>query len=116
MGIGGNITATVQVKSGTGKNTIGETVREWSDLGELLGYLDNQDGDIAFQDFNTALQETTDIFICDYKQLNGMHFTSENARLIIKGNIFNILMIDDVSGLHKHLEIYLKFIGMGQVR
>ena len=31
--IGGNVIATVQVKTGTGKNAIGETVQEWKDLG-----------------------------------------------------------------------------------
>lgn len=30
--IGGNVIATVQVKTGTGKNAIGETVQEWNAL------------------------------------------------------------------------------------
>ena len=47
--IGGNVIATVQVKTGTGKNAIGETVQEWKDLGNLLGFLDNQTSDINLQ-------------------------------------------------------------------
>lgn len=114
--IGGNVIATVQVKTGTGKNAIGETVQEWKDLGNLLGFLDNQTSDINLQEYNALIQETTDIFICDYKRLNGMHFNAENARFIIDGLEYNILLIDDVEGRHEHLEVYLKFIGLGHTR
>lgn len=114
--IGGNVIATVQVKTGTGKNAIGETVQEWKDLGNLLGFLDNQTSDINLQEYNALIQETTDIFICDYKRLSAMHFNAENARFIIDGLEYNILLIDDVEGRHEHLEVYLKFIGLGQTR
>lgn len=80
-----------------------------------------QDGKVtdpmSVQQVNDELiQETTDIFICDYKRLNGMHFNAENARFIIDGLEYNILLIDDVEGRHEHLEVYLKFIGLGQTR
>lgn len=112
--IGGNVIATVQVKTGTGKNAIGEEVQEWSDVVSLLGFLDNQTTDIDIQEYNALIQESTDIFICDYKRLNGIHFNAENARIIIDGLEYHILLIDDVSGLHEQVEIYLKFIGIAQ--
>lgn len=39
--------------------------------------------------------------------------TSENARMIVNDNQYQILLIDDPMGLHKHLEIYLKYVGGG---
>lgn len=39
--------------------------------------------------------------------------TSENARMLVNGNVYQILLIDDPMGLHKHLEIYLKYVGGG---
>ena len=45
-----------------------------------------------------------------------MHFNAENTRFIIDGLVYNILLIDDVEGRHEHLEVYLKFIGLGQTR
>lgn len=104
--IGGNVIATVQVKTGTGKNAIGETVQEWKDLGNLLGFLDNQTSDINLQEYNALIQETTDIFICDYKRLNGMHFNAENARFIIwniKTIVFGSLMKDMQNSLDKQV-------------
>ena len=37
--------------------------------------------------------------------------TSENARFIINGLVYDILLIDDPMGMHEHLEIYLRFVG-----
>ena len=37
--------------------------------------------------------------------------TSENARMLIDGLIYQIMLIDDPMNLHQHLEIYLKFVG-----
>ena len=39
--------------------------------------------------------------------------TSENARMIINGSVYHILMIDDPVGMHQHLEIMLQYVGGG---
>ena len=39
--------------------------------------------------------------------------TSENARMIIDGVEYHILMIDDPMGMHQHLEIMLQYVGGG---
>lgn len=93
-----------------------QLVKQFKNGKTLETCLDNQTSDINFQEYNALIQETTDIFICDYKRLNGMHFNAENTRFIIDGLVYNILLIDDVEGRHEHLEVYLKFIGLGQTR
>lgn len=37
--------------------------------------------------------------------------TSDNARIVIDGKIYEITFIDDPMQLHQHLEIFLRFIG-----
>ncbi len=37
--------------------------------------------------------------------------TSENARMVIQGFIYEILLIDNPMNMNEHLEIYLKFVG-----
>ena len=37
--------------------------------------------------------------------------TSDNARMVIDGKIYEITFIDDPMQLHQHLEIFLRFIG-----
>lgn len=51
--------------------------------------------------------------MCDYSQIAGKGVTSENCRLVCEGLVCDILMIDDVMELHKHVEIYLKYVGEG---
>lgn len=139
MSVGGNITALVQVKDEGQKNSIGEREHTWTDVVDLFGWLDFQGGQNTYQSFDAKVQETTHIFICGFhhcKQLskkwvwnpfsflNGVisadpqdettvDLTSQNGRIVINGNIYDILMIDDPMGMHKHLEIYLKYVGGG---
>ena len=37
--------------------------------------------------------------------------TSENARMVIQGLVYEILLIDNPMNMNEHLEIYLRFIG-----
>ncbi len=137
--IGGNITGLIQVKDDGQKNDIGERIHEWVDVASLKGFLDYQGGQNAIQTYDVKMQETTHIFICDFQSLTGLSkkwvwnpfnltngviptdaqdettvdLTSENGRMLVNGNIYQILMIDDPMGLHKHLEIYLKYVGGG---
>ena len=117
IGIGGNITATVQIKTVTGKNVIGESTEAWSDVGSVLGWLDYSTGQNAVNQYNAKLQDTTHYFLCDHSRwiqaVQDQQITPENCRLVVANNIYNVLLIDDPMELHQHLEIYLKYIGGG---
>ena len=109
--INGNLTATVQ-KRQTVKNSIGEGITSWSDIGTVLGWLDYASGQNDTDKFKGKVQDTTHLFFCDYdKWLPGIR--SEDCRLVIEGDVYNILLIDDPMGMRQHLEVYLKYIGGG---
>ena len=137
--IDGNITAIVQIRDEGQKNAIGERTHEWTDVVKLFGYLDFQSGQNTYNTYNAKVQETTHIFICDFRNYErlsgdwiwnpftitngivessvpgseGQSVTSENGRMVVNGNIYDILLIDDPMGMHQHLEIYLKYVGSG---
>ena len=134
--IGGNTLALIQVKDKGSKNSIGEREHIWSDVASVKGFLDLQNGNSQNTTFNAKIQESTHIFLCDYKSFKGLSgkwvwdtlnfvngsihsatldgtvdVTSENARMLIEGQMYQIQLIDDPMGMHQHLEIYLKFVG-----
>lgn len=134
--IGGNTLALFQVKDSGKKNAIGEREHNWVDVASSKGWLDLSGGDSKYTTYNAKIQESTHIFLCDYqtfKSLSGewvwdtlnfisgeistltsdkkVDVTSENARMLIDGLIYQIMLIDDPMNLHQHLEIYLKFVG-----
>lgn len=82
------------------------------------------------------VQESTHIFLCDFTNLKNLStdwvwnpfsfltgvisktdeqetvdVTSDNARMVVNGEVYEILLIDDPMNMHDHLEIYLRFIG-----
>lgn len=107
--IGGNTIAELQISS-TAKNEIGEAVKSWEDVDEITGFLDLQSGDSGYQNFNAKIQESTHVFVSDWKQLSAS-VKAENSRMIVNGQAYDVMLIDDPMGLHKQLEIYLKFTG-----
>ena len=134
--IGGNTLALIQVKDEGSKNSIGEREHIWVDVAAVKGYLDLQNGNSQNTTFNAKIQESTHIFLCDYQSFKGLSgkwvwdtlnfingsihdetlegtvdATSENARMLIEGQIYQIKLIDDPMKMHQHLEIYLKFVG-----
>lgn len=122
MSIGGNLCGIVQVKTEDGyMNEIKEWVADWQDCMKLCGWLDLSTGDSSRTTFNTKIQESTHIFLCDYQPLIGrviiagqemaVNVTSENARMVINGLVYEILLIDNPMNMNEHYEIYLKFIG-----
>lgn len=110
-GIGGNITATIQVCTTT-TNEIGEQVQIWTDKQTLKGWLDLSSGNSSYTTFNAKLQESTHIFIADYVTLDST-IKPENSRMVIKGNRYDLLLIDNPMelGSGSQLEFYLKFTG-----
>lgn len=136
MSIGGNIQALIQVKEIGAKNRLGERIIKWVDCTSLLGWLDLETGDSNRLNFNAKIQESTHIFLCDFTSLKGLSTkwvwnpfnfltgiintdeqetvvdaTSENARMVIQGLVYEILLIDNPMNMNEHLEIYLKFVG-----
>lgn len=107
--IGGNIIGTVQVYS-SAKNAIGESVKTWTDNQTLHGFLDFMSGDAKYGNYNSKIQESTHVFICDYVTLNSQ-IRTDNSRMVINGKIYNINMIDNPMELNQHIEIYLSFTG-----
>ena len=110
-GIGGNITATIQMKE-TERNLIGESVESWVDVHSQLGWIDFISGDSP-SNFNTKLQESTHVFISDYFNYRSIGLTSDNSRMIVGGEVFQIMLIDDPMEMHEQIEILLKYIGGG---
>ena len=108
--IGGNITAQLQLKTGTTKNAIGEAIQSWNTIHSLNGFLDYSSGDSKYNVYSAKVQDSTHIFICDYSSLDS-RITAENSRMVIAGKKYDVLLIDDPMGLHKHLEFYLKYTG-----
>ncbi len=108
--IGGNTTGVFQVLSTTTKNSIGERVPGWLDVQSITGWLDLTSGDSKYSTHNAKIQESTHIFLADYKPLDAS-IKAESSRMVIDGDRYDVMLIDDPMGLHKHLEIYLKYTG-----
>ncbi len=136
MSVGGNIQALLQVKSKGAKNGIGAYETAWVDCTSLKGWLDLSSGDSKHNVFSAKVQESTHIFLCDFINLKNISVkwiwnplnsltgiinkdkqeavvdaTSENARMVILGSVYEILLIDNPMNMNEHLEIYLRFIG-----
>jgi hypothetical protein len=107
--IGGNITAYIQISS-TEKNEIGESVKAWTTVDSIKGWLDLSSGESKYTTYNAKIQESTHVFVADYKQLDS-RIKAENSRMIINGNTYDVMLIDDPMEMHKQLEVYLKFTG-----
>lgn len=110
-GIGGNTKAIIQVFTNT-KNEIGESVKDWTDVQTIKGWLDLQSGDSRHTTFNAKIQESTHFFIADYVALDP-GITAESARMVINGKNYDILLIDNPMELQNgsQLEFYLRFTG-----
>lgn len=106
--IGGNIKATLQKKTGSGTNSIGERIQAWSDYHSFsAGWLDLSNGDSKYTN-HAKLQESTHIFITDYVDIERK---PNDKRLLVNGVAYDVLLIDDPMELHQQLEIYLRFVG-----
>lgn len=107
--IGGNTTAALQIRTTT-KNEIGEAVKSWKTVDEIKGFLDMSSGDSKYTTYNAKIQESTHVFISDWRKLDAF-VKAENSRLVINGEIYDVMLIDDPMGLHKQIEIYLQYRG-----
>lgn len=107
--IGGNTKAIIQTYT-TEKNAIGESVKQWSDVQTLTGWLDLSGGSSNYTAYAAKVQESTDVFLADYEPL-AEGIKAENSRMVIDGKVYDIMLIDDPMGMHAHYEIFLKYTG-----
>lgn len=108
--IGGNITGIIQRKTSSGKNAIGEAVITWSDAYSVTGWLGMQSGDSPRRNFNAKIEESTHVFLCDFDSAV-YAMADSDTRMIIKGNMYDVLLIDNPDEMDEQLEIYLRKIG-----
>ena len=116
--IGGNMTIKLQVKTLV-QNGIGERVPVWHDVVDLIGFIDLSGGDSKHNSYNAKIQESTHMFICDYKHIPGtvevegktVKVKAENCSVVANTERYDVMLIDNPMNLNKHLEIYLKYTG-----
>ena len=107
--IGGNITGIFQTCT-TAKNKIGEAEKKWESAVEHVGWLDLQSGDSKYSNFNAKLEESTHIFLCDFKAAL-YALADRDVRAIFKGVVYDVLLIDNPMEMNEQLEIYLRKVG-----
>jgi hypothetical protein len=108
--IGGNISGFIQRKTTAGKNAIGKAEVTWANASGLLGWLDLQSGDSKRTNYSTKLEESTHIFLCDFDA--GIYsLANEDTRAILKGVVYDVLLIDNPMEMDEQLEIYLRRVG-----
>ena len=107
--IGGNITGIVQTKT-TARNEIGEAVKGWANAFSVCGWLGMQSGDSKYTNYNAKLEESTHVFLCDYH--GGVYgLADQDTRMVIKGKVYDVLLIDNPDEMDEQLEIYLRKVG-----
>lgn len=106
--IGGNTVCDLIYESGYIVNDIGEKEPVRDVYMSLTGFLDLSNGDSRFMTYNTKLQESTHLFICDYVQIDKR---ASELRAVINGREYEVTTIDNPMELNKHLEIYLNYVG-----
>lgn len=110
MGIGGNTFLRPLVKNGVTSNEIGQNEVNWKPLKKIVGWLDLQNGSSSLS-YQAKIQDATHVFMCDYRE-DVAKLKAEECRVRIDGDDYEILWIDDPMNLHKHLEIFLKSVGV----
>lgn len=113
--VGGNLTATVQIKTLV-ENDIGENVAEWvNHIESVKGWLDFVGGGTTNQSHRTKSEESTHTWLCDFdSRLRDLDITQ--CRFVCRNQIYEIKHIDDPMELHDHLEISLKLVGVANAR
>ena len=109
--IGGNIYGMIQTKNSAGKNAIGESEIIWAEAFRQVGWLGLQNGD-SKRTYNAKIEESTHVFLCDYHSgIYALTDDDQDVRMIIKGKMYDVLLIDNPDEMDEQLEIYLRKIG-----
>lgn len=111
--IAGNITGVIQTKKSSGKNKVGEADNTWSNtFNDVHGWLDLQNGDSKRTNFNAKIEESTHVFLMDFDAgIYALTDDDQDVRMIIKGKMYDVLLIDNPMEMDEQLEIYLRKIG-----
>lgn len=107
--IGGNVTGVLQTFT-TAKNAISESVKAWADAQTIKGWLDLHDGSSGYTAYASKAQESTHVFVADWAPLDSS-IKAETCRMVIDSRAYDVTLIDDPMGMHRQLEIYLKYTG-----
>lgn len=110
--IGSQTTALLKVNIGFEKNDIGELISGHELAATLDGWLDLLSGSSAYDLMGTKFEDSTHIFIADYKPLPPQ-FITHNATLEVQGIEYDVTLIDNPMGMNEQLEIYLRYRGPG---
>ena len=106
----GGVTKGVIQTMAAAKNAIGEAVQEWSDAFTFTGWLGFQTGEQKRTTFNAKIEESTHVFLTDYNA--GIYaLAAQDARMLIKGFVYDVLLIDNPDEMDEQLEIYLRRVG-----
>lgn len=112
--IGGNVEATVQI-SQVIQNRYGNDVDNWSNVFDkpLTGVLDMVSEGTNNKNLLHRVEDVDYVFICDFFDLlvDGVKLSTENSRMVIDGEVYEVKLYDDPMRLHEHMEIYLKYLG-----
>lgn len=107
--IGGKTMGIIQICTTT-KNAIGESEKTWEDAFSHIGWLGLQSGDSDYANHKTKLEESTHVFLCDFH--SGIYALADrDTRMIIKGFVYDVLLIDNPDEMDEQLEIYLRRVG-----
>lgn len=111
MRIGGNVFGFIQCKTVT-LNAIGEQEETWIDVQTVRGWLDLTvaSNSTTYNKYNAKIQESTHVFVSDFVRLNEL-ISPENARMVINGKRYDVMLIDNPMELNQQLEFYLKYTG-----
>ncbi|GAA6488457.1 hypothetical protein [Gordonibacter urolithinfaciens] len=108
--VGGNVTAAV-MRAAKGKNMDGVAVPgEPVKVMELVGWLDYSAGEKGHQAYSAPVEDSTHVFVSDYDEEYAA-MTENGLSLVIGGKSYEVRLIDDPMGLHRHIETYLKYVG-----
>lgn len=108
--IGGNTIAEIQVKT-IKRNSIGEAEESWKTIQTVLGFLDFSSGESRYGEYNAKIEESDHVFIADYVSLDKA-ITPKTSRMVIRGIVYDVSLIDNPMGLNWQLEFYLKAVGV----
>lgn len=108
--VGGNITGIIQIKTSS-KNEIGESVNKWADTFSQIGWLGLEAGDSKRTNYNAKLEESTHVFLCDFNS-DIYALANQDTRMVIKGVMYDVLLIDNPDEMDEQLEIYLRKVGV----
>lgn len=100
----------LQKQDGFTVNKIGEKVENWVDAVSFGGVLGLQSGDSKYSNYNAKIEESSHVMVCDFNS-DIEALAKENTRIICKGEIYDVLLIDNPDELDEQLEIYLRYVG-----